>query len=76
MSLALMNIALAKLVVDLLAQSLKTSALPLFWAWFRESPSHLHCCRLPWIESTGQRAEKWSSLQRGIPLALEFDEAI
>ena len=32
MSLALMNIALAKLVVDLLAQSLKTSALPLFWA--------------------------------------------
>ena len=32
MSLALMNIALAKLVVDLLAQSLKTSALPLFWS--------------------------------------------
>ena len=32
MSLALMNIALAKLVVDLLVQSLKTSALPLFWA--------------------------------------------
>ena len=32
MTLALMNIALAKLVVDLLAQSLKTSALPLFWA--------------------------------------------
>ena len=32
MSLALMNIALAKLVVGLLAQSLKTSALPLFWA--------------------------------------------
>ena len=32
MSLALMNIALAKMVVDLLDQSLKTSALPLFWA--------------------------------------------
>ena len=33
MSLALMNVCcLAKLVVDLLAQSLKTSALPLFWA--------------------------------------------
>ena len=32
MSLALMNIALAKLVVDLLPQALKTSALPLFWA--------------------------------------------
>ena len=32
MSLALMNIALAKLVVDLLSQSLKASALPLFWA--------------------------------------------
>ena len=32
MTLALMNIALVKLVVDLLAHSLKTSALPLFWA--------------------------------------------
>ena len=32
MSLALMNIALARLAVDLLAQSLKTSALPLLWA--------------------------------------------
>ena len=48
-----MNIALAKLVVDLLAQSLKTSALPLFWL-DSESPSHLHCCRLPGLNPQGR----------------------
>ena len=41
MSLALMNIALAKLVVDLLAQSLKTSALALFWSGLDSEKVHL-----------------------------------
>ena len=58
MSLNQMNIALTVLTTDLLAHELKASALLSSRTLFRESPSHLHCCRLPGIESTRLRAEK------------------
>ena len=58
MSLVLMNIALTMLAGDLLVHELKTSALSISGACFRENPSRLRCCRLPGIESTGLRAEK------------------
>ena len=58
MALALMGVALTMLATDLLAHELKASVLPSSSAGFRESPSRLHCCRLPSIESRGRKAER------------------